>query len=112
MIGKNVGLSNAILNARSGSIVIGDNTIFGHNVMVLTGVHDYASPSMPTLTEASRDITIGQSVWVASGAIVIGPVSIGSNSVIGAGSVVTKDIPERVFAAGNPARVIKELKIR
>ena len=111
LVGRNVGLGNAILNARSGNIVIGDNVSLGHNAMLLTGYHDMNAKNRkrPTLEDAKRDIEIGDSVWIASGAIVIGPVKIGKNSIVGAGSVVTEDIPEGVLVAGNPAREIRKL---
>lgn len=110
-LGKNVDVSNTIFNLRSGKIIIGDNVIFGHDVLLLTGYHDYnvLGSRRPTLTDANRDITIGNNAWIASGVIVIGPVIIGENSVIGAGSVVTKDVPERVLVAGNPSRIVKNL---
>jgi len=59
--------------------------------------------------EYGKPIEIGSDVWVAGGALILAGVHIGSRSVIGAGSVVTRDIPGGVFAAGNPCRVIREL---
>ena len=56
-----------------------------------------------------NDIRIGNNCWIASGAIILGSVSIGDNSVVGAGSVVTKGFPENVLICGNPARIIKQL---
>ena len=59
--------------------------------------------------ESGKPITIGSDVWVGGGAIILPGVTIGSRTVIGAGSVVTRDIPDNVFAAGNPCRVIREI---
>jgi maltose O-acetyltransferase len=59
--------------------------------------------------EYGRPVTIGSDVWVGGGAIILPGVQIGSRAVIGAGSVVTRDIPEAVFAAGNPCRVIRDI---
>jgi len=59
--------------------------------------------------EFGKPIEIGSDVWVGGGAIICPGVKVGSRSVIGAGSVVTRDIPEGVFAAGNPCRVIREI---
>jgi maltose O-acetyltransferase len=59
--------------------------------------------------ESAKPIEIGSDVWVGGGAIICPGVRIGSRSVIGAGSVVTRDIPDQVFAAGNPCRVIREI---
>jgi maltose O-acetyltransferase len=61
------------------------------------------------LKEFGKPITIGSDVWVGGGAIILPGVTIGSRTVIGAGSVVTRDIPDEVFAAGNPCRVIRNL---
>ena len=89
--------------------------MFGHNCMVLTGFHDYTKPGETrdrvTLENANRDIIIEDGVWIASGVIIVGPCRIGKNSVIASGSVVVKDIPPLTFAAGNPAKVIKHIKI-
>ena len=113
-IGRNVSLANCILNSRSGTITIGDDCIFGHGSMLLTGYHDVYvfDRYRPTLTDAGRDIRIGRNVWIASGAIVVGPVEIGDNAVIGAGSVVTRDIPPACVAAGVPAEVVKKIEGR
>ena len=110
-IGKNVSLSNVILNARSGNISIADEVIFGHNCMVLTGIHDISAHARKrdTIEDANRNVVIGKNVWIASGVIIIGLVNIGKNSVIGAGSVVTKDVPESVLAEGVPAKTLKTL---
>jgi acetyltransferase-like isoleucine patch superfamily enzyme len=64
-----------------------------------------------TLEDANRDIVTGDGVWVASGVIIIGPCRIGKNSVIGSGSVVVRDIPPMTFAAGNPAKIFKNIEI-
>lgn len=111
-VGENVSLANCILNSRSGTITIGDNCVFGHNCMLLTGVHDVTvfDQFRPTVTDAERNIRIGENVWIASGVIIIGPVEIGDNAVIGAGSVVTKEIPARAFAAGVPAKILKSIE--
>lgn len=102
-------------NTRSGSISIGKNTIFGEDVKVLTGKHanireseDLGVP-LHFVPESGRDILIGEGCYIGSGAIIIGPVTIGDFSVIGAGAIVTKSLPSRVFAGGNPARVIRKL---
>ena len=112
-IGKRVDLANTLFNTRSGRIVIGDGVIFGHNVMVLTGVHDMhlkgSEEHRVTLTDDSRDIHIEDGAWIASGVIMTGPVRIGRDSVIGSGSVVVKYIHDSVLAVGNPARVVKSI---
>jgi maltose O-acetyltransferase len=87
---------------------IGDYTLFGPSVQVYTATHPM-NAALRRVQECARPIEIGSDVWVGGGAIICPGVRIGSRSVIGAGSVVTRDIPEAVFAAGNPCRVIREI---
>jgi acetyltransferase-like isoleucine patch superfamily enzyme len=114
--GKRISLANTVLNTGSGDIVIGDDSIFGHNVMLLTGKHDFIKGKRkklvtggPETPKSGYDIFIGSGCWIASGVIVVGGVSIGDNVIIGAGSIVTKNIRANVFASGVPAKIIKEL---
>lgn len=114
-IGKNVSTVNTLFNTSSGHIYIGDNTIFGHNVMILAGVHEFLDGKRKSLVTGGLetplegyDIKIGTGCWIASGVIITGNVNIGNNVIIGAGSVVSKDIPSDVFAAGVPAKVLKK----
>jgi acetyltransferase-like isoleucine patch superfamily enzyme len=113
-IGKRVSLVNTLLNARSGRIVIGDYVTFGHNVSLLTGIHDYhqKSPNRKTIVDAERDIIIDRGAWICSNAIVVGPVCIGAESVVAAGSVVVENVPKHAIVAGNPARVIRMLEFK
>ena len=115
-IGKSVSAMNTIFNVSSGHIYIGDNTIFGHNVMILTGRHRFSQgkrekliTNKPDAPSFGYDIKIGKGCWIASGVIIIGRVNIGDNVIIGAGSIVTKNIPSGVFVAGVPAKKIKKL---
>jgi maltose O-acetyltransferase len=87
---------------------VGDHTLFGPAVQIYTATHPLNAELRRT-QEFAKPVTIGSDVWVGGGAIICPGVTIGSRSVIGAGSVVTRDVPERVFAAGNPCRVIREL---
>jgi len=87
---------------------IGDHTLFGPAVQIYTATHPLDSQLRRT-QEFGKPIEIGSDVWVGGGAIICPGAKIGSRSVIGAGSVVTKEIPAGVFAAGNPCRVIREL---
>ena len=108
-VGKDVILNNATLNTRGGSIRIDDHVIFGHNVSVLTGVHDYTklAGERDAIEDAARDITIGRGAWIASNVTLIGPLTIGEEAVVAAGSVVVRDVPARMIVAGNPARVVR-----
>jgi maltose O-acetyltransferase len=87
---------------------IGDFTLFGPAVQVYTATHPM-NAELRRKQEFAQPIAIGSDVWVGGGAVICPGVRIGSKSVIGAGSVVTRDIPEGVFAAGNPCRVIREV---
>lgn len=90
-------------------IYVGDNTMFGPNVVLATAGH----PILPELREVgyqyNSSVTVGKNCWLGAGVIVLPGVSIGDNSVIGAGSVVTKDIPSGVLALGTPCRVVREI---
>jgi maltose O-acetyltransferase len=89
-------------------VTIGDFTLFGPAVQIYTATHPM-NAELRRKQESAKPIEIGSDVWVGGGAILCPGVRIGSKSVIGAGSVVTRDIPDGVFAAGNPCRVIKEI---
>jgi acetyltransferase-like isoleucine patch superfamily enzyme len=111
-IGKDVHLYNAILNTNSGMIVIEDYVTLKPNSMLITGTHDFSTRDLKrrdTYPRNGRDIMIRKGAWIGPGAIVLGKVTIGESSVIGAGSVVTKDVEAYCVAVGNPARVIRKL---
>ena len=90
-------------------IYVGDHTMFGPNVVVATAGH----PIVPELRELAYQynapVHIGRNCWLGAGVLVLPGITIGDNSVIGAGSVVTKDIPANVVAVGNPCRVLREI---
>ena len=88
-------------------VTIGDYTMFGPAVQILTPMHPL-NPELRRKQEYGKPIEIGSDVWLGGGALILPGVRLGSRSVIGAGSVVTRDIPDGVFAAGNPCRVIRE----
>jgi maltose O-acetyltransferase len=88
---------------------IGAFTLFGPGVQILTPLHPLDA-KLRRSHEYGKPIDIGSDVWVGGGALILAGVTIGSRSVIGAGSVVTRDVPEGVLAAGNPCRVIREVE--
>lgn len=90
-------------------ITIGEDCQIGPNVQLLTPTHPVEPQPRRDKLEAAEPITIGDNVWLGGGVIVCPGVSIGDDSVIGAGSVVTRDIPAGVVAVGNPARVIRQV---
>lgn len=90
-------------------ITIGSDVQIGPNVQLLTPTHPLDPERRRAKLEAAEPIVIEDNVWLGGGAIVLPGVTIGENSVIGAGAVVTKDVPANVVAVGNPARVIRSL---
>jgi maltose O-acetyltransferase len=88
---------------------IGDYTLFGPAVQIYTPMHPM-NAELRRKQEYGKPIEIGSDVWVGGGALILPGVRIGSRTVIGAGSVVTRDIPDDVFAAGNPCRVIRPVE--
>ncbi|MGI9277607.1 MAG: sugar O-acetyltransferase [Endozoicomonas sp.] len=91
-------------------VKIGDNVMFGPNVTLSSAGHPLDAPTRITGLEFAQPITIGDNVWLGANVTINPGVSIGDNVVIGSGSVVTRDIPANVVAAGVPCRVIRELE--
>ncbi len=89
---------------------IGNNVFLGPNVNIYTATHPLDAESRNQGLEYAYPVTIGDNVWVGGNVVINPGISIGKNSVIGSGSVVTKDIPDHVLAAGNPCRIIKYLQ--
>jgi len=110
--GKNVYANFNLTLVDDTHIYVGDGTMFGPNVVVATAGH----PILPSLREQAYQynfpVHIGKNCWLGAGVIVVPGVTIGDNTVIGAGSVVTKDIPSNVVAVGNPCRVLREIDER
>lgn len=91
---------------------IGRNCLFGPKVQILTAAHPTDHEVRRTGSQFGSPITIGDDCWVGGSAIICPGVTIGDRTIIGAGSVVTKDIPSDVIAAGNPARVIRHIEAK
>jgi maltose O-acetyltransferase len=90
-------------------IVIGDEVKLAPRVQIYTATHPLDPEQRRTGIESALPVTIGDGVWLGGGAIVCPGVTIGKNTVVGAGSVVTRDLPENVLAVGNPCRVVRSL---
>ena len=90
-------------------ITIGEDCQIGPNVQLLTPTHPLEPQLRRDKLEAAQPITLRDNVWIGGGAIILPGITVGENSVIGAGAVVTRDVPPNVVAAGNPARVVREL---
>lgn len=111
-IGEDVGVSGATIYARE-SIEIGSKTLIGANTKIIDNDFHPIDPEIRFATPgdniASAPVKIGTNVFVGCNSLILKGVTIGNNSVIGAGSVVVKDIPANCVAAGNPAKVIKQI---
>lgn len=90
-------------------IYVGDKVMFGPNVTVATAGHPIDPELRYQAMQYNIPVHIGENVWIGANAVVLPGITIGDNSVIGAGSVVTKDIPPNVVAVGNPCRVLREI---
>jgi maltose O-acetyltransferase len=91
------------------TITIGEDVQIGPNVQLLTPTHPLEAELRRAKWEAAKPITICDNVWLGGGVIVLAGVAIGENTVVGAGAVVTKDLPMDAVAVGNPARVVRRL---
>ena len=111
-IGKNVYANFNLTVVDDTHIYVGDYTMFGPNVVVATAGH----PILPELREKgyqyNAPVRIGKRCWIGAGALIMPGVTIGDDTVIGAGSVVTKDIPAGVVAVGNPCRILRQVEDR
>jgi maltose O-acetyltransferase len=90
-------------------VTIGDDTQIGPRVQLLTATHPLEPGPRRDRWESAEPITIGRNVWLGGGVIVCPGVTIGDDTVVGAGSVVVRDLPAGVLAVGNPARVVRSL---
>jgi acetyltransferase-like isoleucine patch superfamily enzyme len=93
-------------------IVIEDDVMLGSGVHIYCQNHRFDDPHKPLIEQGyydSQEIVLKRGCWIGANAIILPGVTVGQNSVVGAGSIVTKSVPDRVVVAGNPARVIKEL---
>lgn len=108
-LGNNVFINYNCTILDCAEIKLGNNVFIGPNVSLYAAYHPIIASERIKGPELASPITIKDNVWLAGNVIVCQGVTIGENTTIGAGSVVTKDIPANVFAAGNPCRVIREL---
>lgn len=108
-IGKGVFINAACHFQDQGGITIGDDTLIGHNVVLATLNHGTSPTDRGTLYPAP--IGIGKNVWIGSNCTILPGVTIGDNAIIGAGSVVTKDVERNTVVAGVPAKHIKTITI-
>jgi acetyltransferase-like isoleucine patch superfamily enzyme len=107
-VGRNVFVNQNCTFYDLGGLDIADDVMIGPNVSILTTGHPI-EPSQRRAFVIAAPVVIGRNVWIAAGATIIGGVTVGENSVIAAGSVVTKDVPPNTLVGGNPARVIRSI---
>ena len=107
-VGRNVFVNQNCTFYDLGGLDIADDVMIGPNVSLITSGHPL-EPSRRRDAVTAKPIAIGRNVWIGAGATIIGGVSVGENSVVAAGSVITKDIPPNTLVGGNPARVIRSI---
>ncbi|MFD2831415.1 sugar O-acetyltransferase [Corticicoccus populi] len=107
-IGKNVFINSGCRFQDQGRISIGDGSLIGHNVVIATINHDFAPDNRGTMY--LKPVTLERNSWIGSNATILPGVTIGENSVVAAGAVVTKDVPENTIVGGNPAKILSSLE--
>ena len=107
-VGRNLFVNQNCTFYDLGGLEIGDDVMIGPNVSLITSGHPL-EPSRRREAVTARPIVIGNNVWIGAGATVIGGVTVGDDSVVAAGSVVTRDVAPGVLVGGNPARVIRSI---
>lgn len=110
--GKNIYANFNLTVVDDTHIYVGDYTMIGPNVTIATAGHPILPELRKKAYQFNASVKIGKNCWLGAGVTVLPGVSIGDNSVIGAGSVVTKDIPDNVVAVGNPCRVVRQISER
>jgi maltose O-acetyltransferase len=109
-LGDNVSVGPGVKINAGGGVEIGNDVMIGPDVKIWSANHRFDDPGRPVCEQGyeAGPVRIGSDVWIAAGSIILPGVAIGDHAVIGAGSVVTSDVPAWSVAAGNPARVIKQ----
>jgi acetyltransferase-like isoleucine patch superfamily enzyme len=107
-VGRNVFVNQNCTFYDLGGLDIADDVMIGPNVSIITSGHPIA-PSQRRASVIARPIAIERNAWIAAGATIIGGVTVGENSVVAAGSVVTRNVPPNTLVGGNPARIIRSI---
>lgn len=107
-IGRNVFINSGCRFQDQGGITIGDGSLIGHNVVLATINHDYNPKKRGTMY--LKPIVLEENSWIGSNATILPGITIGENSIVAAGSVVTKDVPANTIFAGNPAKFMSNLE--
>ncbi|MHB8201693.1 MAG: sugar O-acetyltransferase [Acidithiobacillus sp.] len=107
-VGRNVFVNQNCTFYDLGGLYIADDVMIGPNVSIITSGHPI-DPSQRRASVVAKPIVIERNVWIAAGATIIGGVTVGENSVVAAGSVVTKNVPPNTLVGGNPAKIIRSI---
>ena len=110
--GSGIYVNSNLTLVDDGHIYVGDKVMFGPNVIISTASHPVNPELRARGLQYNKDVTIEENAWIGAGVIILAGIRIGKNSVIGAGSVVTHDIPDNVIAVGNPCRILREISER
>lgn len=110
--GSGIYVNSNLTVVDDGHIYVGDNVMFGPNVVIATANHPVDPELRSRGLQYNKDVYIGENSWIGAGSIIVPGVRIGRNVVIGAGSVVTKDIDDDVIAVGNPCRVLRRVSAK
>jgi acetyltransferase-like isoleucine patch superfamily enzyme len=114
-VSETAGLNNVLINTVGGYVEIGDYVFFGHDVMLLTGTHDFAVTGsrrqVPQRT-LERSIVIEEGAWIASRAVIIGPCRVGANAVIGCGCIVDFDVPANTVVRVKQEVIMEPIRYR
>ena len=108
-VGENFYANYGLTILDVGKVTFGDNVMIAPNVSIYAAGHPIHPVSRNSGYEYGIPVTVGNNVWIGGSVVILPGVTIGDNTVIGAGSVVTKDVPANVIAAGNPCRVLREI---
>jgi len=111
IIGNNFYANYSCIILDVNKVSIGDNVKFGPNVQLYTAFHPLEPNLRTTTKELGLPIFIEDNVWIGGGVIILPGVKIGKNTIIGAGSVVTKNIPQNVIAVGNPCKILRKINL-
>jgi acetyltransferase-like isoleucine patch superfamily enzyme len=106
-------VNDALFNLSSGEITVEPWAFLGHHVAVLTGTHDitkFGAERQKAIPKTGRDVVIGEGAWLASHVLVLGPCTIGPHAVVGAGSLVMKDVDAYAVVVGRPARLVRHIE--
>lgn len=109
-VGKNFYANFGCVMLDPGEITVGDNVLFGPRVSIYTARHAFDAKERAAGACFAKPVKIGNNVWVGGGVHMDHGITIGDNSIIGAGSIITRDVPANVVAAGSPCRVIREIR--